>query len=56
MNVKKVKKKLSLKRLTVAVLNYIQVSVLKKDEQKNAKGGNEDTVVGVGVTSHPIYC
>jgi hypothetical protein len=50
-------KKLELRKLTVQDLNIKQVSVLKKDEQKNAKAGDDTTPpLGVGVTSHPKYC
>jgi hypothetical protein len=49
-------KKLELRKLTVQDLNIKQVSVLEKEEQNSAKGGKEDTAVGVGVTEHPKYC
>lgn len=54
------KKKLCVKRLTIQNLdldlNIKQTDVLVKKELRSAKGGKEDTTVGLGVTDHPKYC
>jgi hypothetical protein len=57
MNVKKGKKKLSSKKLTIWNLDSSQDVVLSKDEQRVIKTGSDDTIpAGVGVTLHPKYC
>ncbi|MGD2086903.1 MAG: hypothetical protein PVH61_12040 [Candidatus Aminicenantes bacterium] len=57
MNIKKSKKKLSLKRLTIWNLDINHDDVMAKDEQKVIKSGSDNTTsLGVGVTEHPKYC
>lgn len=57
MNVKRVNKKLSLKRLTIWNLDINHDDAMAKDEQKVIKAGSDNTnPLGVGVTEHPKYC
>jgi hypothetical protein len=57
MNVKKVKKKLSLNKRTICNLGINPGDVLPKDEMRVIKTGSDDTIpVDVGVTRHPKYC
>jgi hypothetical protein len=57
MKKEEVKKKLSLKRLTIQNLDLKQVEFWVKDEQIVVKSGDGNTIpLGPGVTCHPKYC
>jgi hypothetical protein len=57
MNVKRVKKNLTLNKRTICDLNIDQEDVLRKDELKTVYTGSDNTIpVDVGVTRHPKYC
>jgi hypothetical protein len=57
MKTKKIKKKLTLNKITIENLDHNQVTVLESDEQKVVKAGSENTIEScAGITNHPKYC
>jgi D-ribose pyranose/furanose isomerase RbsD len=54
MKTKKIKKKLSINKLTIQNLDHNQVKVLESNEQEVVKAGSETNLAGI--TKHPIYC
>lgn len=53
----KIKKKLTLNKLTIQNLDHNQVTILGSKEQDVVKAGSENTIEScAGITNHPKYC